>query len=289
MSGLFSQEDAAAIVAFGADRIQMLARLTGSGLGPAAIVAHAKALLDGEDTVPELALGKPKTLVIQAYSFLRDVSQYRSLYGMTDERAAQLRVLYDTDRPACLEEIERVVSEKLRAKNSQKPVLVTEAGQPGSAPEGAGPLVLSSGRLKTLKAEIASRSAVYGMYVFEAVPTSRELAQAFSADLGWNCFVLGQSKELVKAAARIVRVKGRLDPSVMDYVHYIDREYHALNGTDIPENVPLLTLGPRDTAIPSSRTPVRQIVAPGGKTSSSGKSVAGPSAKSVVAPPSEAK
>lgn len=265
MSGLFSKEDAQAIVDFGAERIHMLAKLAGSGLTPAVIVAHAKAVLDGNTAAPEFALGRPKTLVIQAYSFLRDVSQYRTLYGITDERAAQLRVLYDTKREECLEEIERVVSEHLRAKGSQKAVRLTQAGEPGSAPDKSGPLVLSSARLKTLKAEIASHSAMYGMYTFVIVPTSRELSQAFSADLGWNCFVMAQSKELVKAAARIVRVRGRLDPSVMDYVYYINRENLALNGDDIPAGVPKLILGPRDPPEPSSRSPVRQMVPVGAK------------------------
>nr|QKK35420.1 capsid protein [Erysiphe necator associated polymycovirus 5] len=285
MSGYLTVEDAKRISEVGEPIVRVVIKLAANGLTSERILALARAVAGGEPAPFDLAPGQPRTLKIQAYSCLHDPRQYADLYGMTEAVASELRIQFKVEPEVVCERITQIAVEALRRRGSPRGVVVTMDGTPGSPPTSPSPTTSSSDRLRAFKAEIASNSGVYGSYVFEARPTYRDLTRAFSVDLGWNCFVLAQSKALAIAVARIVRVKSRHDPSVRDFVHYIDPGNNALAGMDIPPTKPDLAVEPRGAVTPSTRDPVHMVLTTGGaspsRSSPTDKGSRGP--QSVVA------
>lgn len=262
MSGFLTVGDAKRIVEDGAEIVKVIVKLASLGLTADAMVAYARSVVNGEGPPSDLGVGAPKPLTIQAYSMLRDPKQYARQYGISDGEAMNWRSLFETDRARCLAEVETHVNNVLADRGSMKVAKVTDKGAPGSVPSGASPTAGTGGRLKAFKAEIASRSGIYGAYTFVATDTKRVETQAFAVDLGWNCHVMAQSKALAVAVARITRVKGRHDPSVEDFIFYIASNGRAVSASDIPSGVHSLACGPRDHVEPSERFPAKISDAP---------------------------
>jgi len=218
VASLLSVDEADHIASIDVSSISAIIRLASLGMSPADTHQYAVDINDGRDPSFTVSPGEPRPIVIQAWSFVKDRGQYESTYGLTSAQAAELSDLLLSDPDAAVKEIRSIVAARQDKRGSTRPVVVTLAG----APTGGVPLSVagphSDGGRAQLKLEIPNNSGVYGAYRFEAHPTGRTAGQSFMVKLGGGLCILGQSKEVAVAAARIVSVKGRHDPLVAPYV-----------------------------------------------------------------------
>jgi hypothetical protein len=295
-SQFVSQEDAKSVRDAGENVVRLVVQLSALGLKAPALMEYVTAVADGKEPSASLGVGRPKPVTIQLYSFLRDANQYSGVYGMSEERAAELRNLAAADVDAARDEVAQFVAASPRTRASGRAVEVSTVGMPGTSNPGASPLTGAHSITASYAQEIASNSGVYGAYKFEAFDTRREETQRFAVDLGANLFVLAHSKKLAVSVARIARVKGRSDPLAAPYVFYVDRMHRCVGNGDIPAEVWMCACGPRDEPpTRSSRFPRADDSngAQSAEASQSGASVVGQapprSAARVPTPKSEEK
>jgi len=247
--------DAEAIVAAGPGVVSAIIKLAANGLKWDGIVEYARSVVEGRPPTANLGVGAPRTVTIQAHSFLQDSRQWSDQYGIDEARIQQLRADYRSAPDACRQEIAAIVTARLTKSGSNRPVVVTSAGDPGSVPSSANPLVGSKSLTRTYAAEIRSNSGVYGSFHFETFDTGRDATQAYGVDLGHELFVLAPSKKLSHMVARIASLKGRHDPMVVPYVMYVASNGRCAVGGDIPEDAWECIRSPREPIVTSKRSP----------------------------------
>lgn len=245
-SQFLSVEDARSVRDAGENVVKLVVQLSALGLKAPALMEYVSAVADGKEPSASLGVGRPKPVTIQLYSFLRDANQYAGVYGMSEDRANELRNLAEADVESAREEVMQFVAASPRTRASGRAVEVSTTGMPGTKNPGASPLTGAHSITAAYAQEIASNSGVYGAYKFEAFDTKREETQRFAVDLGSNFFVLTHSKKLCVSVARITRVKGRNDPLAIPYVYYVDRAHRCVGNGDIPPDAWMCACGPRD-------------------------------------------
>jgi hypothetical protein len=236
--------------------VEGLLKLAARGLNAESIRAYARAINNGDDA-PALPMPRgPKHLTIQCHSFLHDPRQWSDTYNLSSADIESLRGQLVVDPEGARTSLTSLITSTPRVKASGRAVRVVLDGLPGAAPSSAQPLANVGQVNKALASEMASNSAVYGAYSFEPVETRLDLAHKYQVDLGQNLFVLSHSKKSAIAAARIVSVKGRTDPSVVSSITYVARSGKMLFGADIDEGVWNCIRGPRDKREASARQPL---------------------------------
>nr|QHG11071.1 PAS-rich protein [Plasmopara viticola lesion associated polymycovirus 2] len=237
LSSIVSKENAKKLLILTPGDIEIITKLTSLSIKPVDVPQILQDIADGKSRNDLPMIGIPKPVVIQAYSFLRDKQQFGH-YNISSVTATELLDLLERDPDAASKGIHDIVQAKLKVDKSPKAVHVTLAGMPGK-PGGAsnsGPT--GDGGASVLADEIASNSSIYGCYKkFDPELTGRSGAQAYAVHLGNDLFVLGQSKKVCIAAARIVRVKGRHDPLIRPYTYYWRLESSPRGCDDIPSSV----------------------------------------------------
>lgn len=203
------------------------------------ILRIAQQIRDGRDPlVPDSVWSTtPKPLHIMAHSFVKDKKQYNATYGLSDEKAAELANLLRIDPGAACKEIESLVSTKIKSKGSGREVKVLLAQAPPQSASSNMTVPDGDGGAKELAAEVAKRPFVYGQYQFEPEPTGLAGQYQFRSHLGDDLFAVGQSKKLVKNAAKICRVNGRFDEVVRPHIWYWTSGSLPLRGNEIPDDV----------------------------------------------------
>lgn len=225
------------------------ARLEGLEVGDYAIIIKAasvgltaqrlfegvRAINNGDAYELPGKLGTPRPLVINAWSFVNDKGQYRDTYGLSDAVAGTLKGQMRDDPDSAIAEITRVVSERLRMRQSPRPVRVSRDGMPGSAPGGDQQHQGQGG--VDFKTEIKRQAALYGMYTFVAEDTGRTGPYRFRVPLGACLYAVFQNKRGAVDVARITRVHGRSYALVEPYVAFWRNGKPPLFGKDIPDKV----------------------------------------------------
>lgn len=244
-----------------ADLAKVLSKLTVENLNAVMTAAaqgyNAKALKGGVDAIARGESvdlpsrdGGPKPTQVQAWSFLKDRGQYGLTYGMTSAAAGELMDLLLKDPDKGVEKVRTFIQEHPRTKRSGKAVIVSKVGIPSSGDtEGATPPT-GKGGLAALKAEIRSKSGLYGGYRFEAEATDRIGHLAYRVRLGSSLFACFQNKEGAVAVARIVRVKGIKDALVKDNVVFWREGKVPVGLDDFPEGLTFDGVLPQNGAIP---------------------------------------
>ncbi|AII80570.1 hypothetical protein JT07_s4gp1 [Cladosporium cladosporioides virus 1] len=235
------------------EAIAGILKLASHGLKPAGIIEYASAVAKDQEPAPFPALTGPKPLTIQLHSFLADPRQYSDTYSLAMDVVERLRALEMSDRDEARKELAAVISATPRIAASGKPVRVVDDGAPGGAPGSAQPLAGASSVTKSLAAEIASNSTLYGSYKFDAFETQLGVTERFAVDLGENFYVVTFSKKNAIAIARLVCVHGRSYASAAPYVVYVDSAGRMLRGGDIDSRRGDCRRGPRDTPDESTR------------------------------------
>lgn len=235
-----SSEQAARIAKLESDDITTILTIMGLSQKAEDVIRIAQQIRDGHaPEVPhEVLTSTPKPLQIVAHSFVRDKNQYNAIYGLSDERAAELATLLRADPDAASREIKNVVSAKLESKNSGR---VVEVILPEKATQkstlGATTVPDSDGGAKELAAEVAKRPAIYGQYEFKPELTGLAGQYQYGVHLGDDLFAIGQSKKVVIAAARLCRVRGRLDQAVKPHIWYWTSWSSGVRESEIPGDV----------------------------------------------------
>jgi hypothetical protein len=218
----------------GVDDFAAIIQAASVGFGPSKLKQGVSAIARGERPDLPSGLGQAKPLHIVAWSFCSDHGQYADTYGMSVARAAELKDQLKRDPEPALAEIRSVVTARLAAKGSQRPVIVVNDGIPGAS---------SSEHPKTrpkqggvdLKKEIIKNGALYGMYKFTAEDSGRPGNLHFKVRLGGGLYAVFPNKSGAVDAARLCRVNGRGYPPIVDHIAFWREGKNPLFGADIPE------------------------------------------------------
>jgi len=204
------------------------------GYSPHALGEAIMKLADGGDPSLPAVNGNPRPLTINAWSFVNDKGQYQHTYGLSSARAGELKGMLLESRDDACREISAVVTARLRARGSERPLIVSLDGMPGGT--GVDPSPPGSGKPgKELKQEIVRDSARYGQYTFVASDTNRSGSLRFRVHLGKGFYAVFQNKVGAVDVARIARVKGRFDELVSDHICLWPNGAVPRFGSDIPE------------------------------------------------------
>jgi hypothetical protein len=236
LSDIISLDLARRLDALGVEDFSAIVKAASVGFGPAKLKQGVSAIARGESPDLPAGLGQAKPLNIIAWSFCTDHGQYADTYGLSVARAAELKDQLRKDPEPALAEIRSVVSARLAARGSQRPVVVLRDGIPGVHAGDHPPTRPRQGGVD-LKKEIVQNGALYGMYKFVAEDTGRAGNLRFRVPLGSGLFAVFPNKAGAIDVARLCRVNGRSHPSIVDHVAFWRDNKAPVFGDDIPERV----------------------------------------------------
>nr|WBL45230.1 putative PAS-rich protein [Metarhizium brunneum polymycovirus 1] len=137
LNGIVSKDLAEKLADLSVDDFVALTKASSLGFNPCSLHTAVQGIARDEDVaLPEPSIG-PHPLVVQAWSFVKDHGQYHDTYGLSSSAAGELLDLLKTDADKGVAEIQRIVTEALRRKGSNRAVVVNRNGMPGGASQGA--------------------------------------------------------------------------------------------------------------------------------------------------------
>jgi len=216
--------------------VDIIVKMCAAGVRPADIPAVLAYEPADPDAVPAPTPTKVGTVVVQAYSFVRDPGQYAATYGLTSARAAELRDLLASDSEKAQEEIRAIVAKRLRDRGSPKVAHVVLGAAP-SNPEAKAFGRVADAEALALFAKAGGYQAQVGAYDFDVEETGRKGRVAFRVRLGAGLAAVGHNRRVALCAARLVRVLGRHDPVLAPYIaQFAGGE--ATFGEDVEADIP---------------------------------------------------
>jgi len=231
-----SQETAKRLSVMTSEDLITLVKSLSLGFQPTELHSAIGRVSNGEVVPVGSKLGTPRPLTINAWSFVNDHGQFSDTYGLTDGAAGELKGKLRTAPDDAVKEITAIVSAALAKRGSNRPVLVTRDGMPGSGKTDHKPAPSQQGGAD-LKMEIAQNPTLYGMYAFDAEDTGRPGPYRFRVRLGSGLYAVFPSKKGAIDVARICRVKGRDDPAIAGRVVFWRDGKPPLTGPDIPDKI----------------------------------------------------
>lgn len=224
------------------------------GYSPQMFFEALQSIKAGNEPALPRQSGQPKTLTVNAWSFVNDKQQYSGVYSLSPQRAAELKELLLRDPDTAASEIHAIVAAAISGRKSNKGVHVSLNGMPGSS-SGDSPGSLK-GLNAQLKIEIATQGARYGQYKFTATATPYGGPHAFSVPLGAGFSAYFANKVGAVDVARIASVHGRFHQLVDGYVGFLSPGSTSPKfGSSIPEKVTWdCVQGPSDPLRPAPRS-----------------------------------